>query len=281
MSVIIPTYNRFPYLKSAIDSVYCQTFEVWELIVVDDGSTDSTLYIPNLYPEVIFLRLEENRGVSYARNQGIERARGELVCFLDSDDTWLPEKLEEQIAWMEANPESVACYTDEIWVRKGVRVNPMKKHRKYSGRIFQNCLPLCIISPSSVMLKREVIYDIGLFDESLPACEDYDLWLRLAFRYPVHFIENKLIIKMGGHSDQLSRKYWGMDRFRIRAMEKILLEPEISSEQRRWVLEALIEKCRVLGLGYKNNGKPGEAGYYSGKAESYHDELKEVTGTAG
>ncbi|QPJ62903.1 MAG: glycosyltransferase [Candidatus Nitronauta litoralis] len=278
VSVVIPTYNRVEFLEKAVESVLLQTWSNWELIVVDDGSTDDTADTMQGIPQVNFLRFEENKGVSYARNRGIEIAGGEFICFLDSDDQWLPEKLTRQVQWMEKNPECSACYTDEIWIRNGVRVNPMKKHRKYSGQVFRNCLPLCIISPSSIMMRRELFNDIGVFDESLPACEDYDLWLRLTLRNPVHFIDEKLIVKTGGHSDQLSRKYWGMDRFRVYAMEKVMKNPGISPEQKMWVLEMLIEKCRILSYGYNNNNKPADASLFFEKAENYAAELTTIPG---
>ncbi len=281
VSVIIPTYNRIDFIKVAVDSVFKQTLRDWELIVVDDASTDDTTDFLKEGSRWSHLRLDENKGVSFARNRGIEQARGSLICFLDSDDQWLPEKLAMQVAWMEKHPECPASYTDEIWIRNGVRVNPMNKHRKYSGQVFRNCLPLCIISPSSIMMRSEVFDEIGVFDESLPACEDYDLWLRLALRHPVHFIEEKLIVKTGGHSDQLSRKYWGMDRFRVHAMEKILKEPEISSEEKTWVLETLIEKCRILSCGYNNNSKPSDAAIYQEKGERCQIELNAISGDSG
>lgn len=278
VSVIIPTYNRLDFLRMAVDSVFKQTLRDWELIVVDDASTDDTAAFLKGNTRLSLIRLEENKGVSYARNRGIEQARGSLICFLDSDDQWLPEKLAKQVSWMEQHPECPASYTDEIWIRNGVRVNPMNKHRKYSGQVFRNCLPLCIISPSSIMMRSEVLENIGLFDESLPACEDYDLWLRLTLRHSVHFIEEKLIVKTGGHSDQLSRKYFGMDRFRVHAMEKILKEPEISSEEKTWVLETLIEKCRILSCGYNNNHKPADAALFQNKCERWQNELNLISG---
>lgn len=273
VSIIIPTFNRGHTLRIAVDSIFQQTWQDYELIVVDDGSTDNTADILQSIPNIKILSLGENRGVSFARNRGIEKAKGKFICFLDSDDHWFPEKLAKQVQWIEKNPESSACYTDEIWIRNGIRVNPMKKHRKYSGQVFRNCLPLCIISPSSIMMRRELFDDIGVFDESLPACEDYDLWLRLTLRHPVHFINEKLIVKTGGHPDQLSRKYWGMDRFRIRAMEKVLQDPGLTSEQKSWVLKMLVEKCRILSYGYNNNNKPTEAALFVEKAERFDAEL--------
>jgi glycosyltransferase involved in cell wall biosynthesis len=203
-----------------------------------------------------------NSGVSHARNLGIGMARGRYICFLDSDDLWVKNKLEAQIRWMESHADCQVCYTDEIWIRKGVRVNQMNKHRKYSGDIFPHCLPLCIVSPSSVLMRSTLFEEVGTFDESMAVCEDYDLWLRIALKYPVHFIEEKLIVKRGGHEDQLSARYWGMDRFRVYSLEKLLREPSLKGEQRSLVIKTLIEKCGILLKGFSKRAKVKEVEYY-------------------
>ena len=273
VSVIIPVFNRAWCLETTLQSVWDQTFRNFEVIVVDDGSTDGTPALMRQFPEVRVHRWEDNRGVSSARNWGIQMARGEWICFLDSDDRWVENKLQVQVDWMQAHPECPACYTDEIWIRNGVRVNPKNKHRKYSGDIFQHCLPLCIISPSSILMRASVLEAVGGFDADLAACEDYDLWLRLTSRYPVEFIPEKLIIKTGGHADQLSQKFRGMDRFRVYALEKILKQDVLSPQQRTWVLEALVEKCSILRMGYSNRGKQEEARIYEQAAEQYRRTL--------
>jgi len=283
VSVIIPAFNRAWCLEETLQSVWGQTFRNFEVIVVDDGSTDGTSALMRQFPEVHVHRWEDNRGVSAARNRGIQMARGEWICFLDSDDRWVEDKLQIQVDWMKAHPECPACYTDEIWIRNGVRVNPKNKHRKYSGDIFQRCLPLCIISPSSILMRASVLEAVGGFDTDLAACEDYDLWLRLTSRYPVDFIAEKLIVKTGGHADQLSHKFHGMDRFRVYALEKILRQGVLGHQQRDWVLEALIEKCSILQMGYSNRGKHDEACIYKQAAEHYRRTLdrneSEVSGT--
>lgn len=273
VSIVIPVFNRAWCLEATLQSIHDQTFQNFEVIVVDDGSTDETQALLRQFAGLRIHRWEDNRGVSAARNQGIQMARGEWICFLDSDDRWVANKLQVQMDWMQAHPECPASYTDEIWIRNGVRVNPKNKHRKYSGEIFRHCLPLCIISPSSIMMRASVLEEIGGFDTDLAACEDYDLWLRLASRYPVDFIAEKLIVKVGGHPDQLSHKYRGMDRFRVYALEKILKQGVLSTQQRVWVLEMLIEKCSILNLGYSNRGKQEEARIYGLAAEQYRDLL--------
>jgi glycosyltransferase involved in cell wall biosynthesis len=242
----------------AIDSVLFQRYDDFELIVVDDGSTDGTEKLVASYlPRLTYL-YQEHQGISAARNRGITSARGEYISFLDSDDLWLREKLSFQMRFMESHPECLICYTDEIWIRKGVRVNPMKKHRKYSGMIFEQCLPLCIVSPSSVLIARTLLDEVGIFDETLEVCEDYDLWLRIAARYPLYFINTPLIIKRGGHADQLSKKYNGQDRFRIKVLAKLLAGDFISPRQRELAWRELERKCKIYGRGCIKRGKKEE-----------------------
>ncbi len=259
VTVIIPTYNREEFLREAIESVLAQTYEDFELIVVDDGSTDGTGEALKRYEKRLFYLSQANQGASAARNSGLARAQGEFIAFLDSDDLWLPEKLAVQIAFMDQHPGAQICYTDEIWIRRGVRVNPKKRHAKYSGEIYPHCLPLCIISPSSALMRRGLFEQVGDFDPGLPVCEDYDFWLRVAARFPVSFIPQRLIVKRGGHPDQLSRQAWGNDRYRVMALAKILELGVLTPELRRLTIQELHRKVRVLINGYCKRGKEGEA----------------------
>lgn len=258
VSVVIPTYNRATTLKEALDSVLSQRYGDLELIVVDDGSTDETREIISSYLPHLNYLYQEHRGVSAARNRGITHARGDYFAFLDSDDLWLPDKLYLQMKFMEDHPEALICYTEEIWIRRGVRVNPMKKHKKYSGMIFEHCLPLCLVSPSSALMARSLIDKVGVFDEKFEVCEDYDLWLRISARYPVYLIDTPLIIKRGGHADQLSKKMRGQDRFRIRALVKLLEGDSLSPHQRELTWEELNRKCEIYGGGCIKRGKKEE-----------------------
>ena len=262
VSVIVPTYNRADRLERALNSIVSQTYQDFELIVVDDGSTDKTYQLMKSFPKAQYFYIKKNSGVSKARNVGLAFAKGELICFLDSDDLWKEKKIQIQSLWLENNKDSQICYTDEIWVRNGVRVNPMNRHRKYSGDIFRHCLGLCIVSPSSVMIRAKLFDEIGNFDESLPACEDYDLWLRIASKYAFHFIEEPLIIKYGGHSDQLSRKYWGMDRFRVVALKKLLDQNSLDKEKLKLTRSVFLEKCSILIKGFEKRGKKEEESFY-------------------
>ncbi|MBT5258172.1 MAG: glycosyltransferase [Nitrospina sp.] len=269
VSVIVPTYNRADRLERALNSIVSQTYQDFELIVVDDGSTDKTSQLMKSFPKAQYFYIKKNSGVSKARNVGLAFAKGELICFLDSDDLWKEKKIQIQSLWLENNKDSQICYTDEIWVRNGVRVNPMNRHRKYSGDIFRHCLGLCIVSPSSVMIRAKLFDEIGNFDESLPACEDYDLWLRIASKYAFHFIEEPLIIKYGGHSDQLSRKYWGMDRFRVVALKKLLDQNSLDKEKLKLTRSVFLEKCSILIKGFEKRGKKEDESFYRELVNKY------------
>lgn len=263
VSAVIPTLNRAEPVLRALASVHTQTRPPDEIIVVDDGSTDDTARrVRAAFPEVVYLH-QDNRGVSAARNRGVSAAGGEWIAFLDSDDEWRPEKLERQCEALERNPGYPLCHTDEVWIRDGRRVNPRRRHAKRGGRIFRHCLPLCAISPSAALIRRAALDELGGFDESLPACEDYDLWLRLCARHPVLLVDEPLVVKYGGHDDQLSRKHWGMDRFRIRALVKILESGILGSGDREAACATLIEKVDIVLNGLRKRGRDEEAREYA------------------
>lgn len=260
LSVIIPTYNRLQTLGRAIDSVYSQS--IWseaefELLIVDDGSNDGTAaMVTNQYPNCK-LFVQDNKGVSAARNVGLFNANGEWIALLDSDDEWLPHKLEQQFHTLEQSQLKV-CHTQEIWVRDGKRVNQMNKHKKAGGYIFDACLPLCAMSPSSIVIHRDILNSSGYFDEKLPACEDYDLWLKICAINSVAYVEEPCIIKYGGHDDQLSRAHWGMDRFRARSLEKLITDRAlfnsltVTSQTR--AIQTLSKKNKILLNGALKRG---------------------------
>ena len=266
VSVIIPTFNRAEVLGRAIESVLQQSLAAKEIIVVDDGSADNTKKIVEEFQLGAVIPInyiyQHNSGVSAARNSGIRAAGGEWIAFLDSDDAWLPDKLKNQAGLIEQHPGYRLCHTQESWIRNGVRVNQMKKHAKSGGHIFRQCLPLCVISPSSVVIQRALFDDVGLFDETLPACEDYDLWLRICAHEAVLFVETPQILKYGGHDDQLSRKHWGMDRFRIQALLNILQNPGLDTSQKQLIYKTLRHKARILRLGAEKRDNQQRADKY-------------------
>lgn len=262
ISVVIPTYNRVSFLKEAIDSVLDQTFRNFELIVVDDGSTDKTSELLLSYDKKIKVIKKANKGPSSARNRGIKAAKGEWIAFLDSDDAWKPDKLEKQMQFIKDNPDIKICQTEEIWVRNGKRVNPRKKHEMHSGWIYEQCLRLCIVSPSSVIIHKDVFEKVGLFDETLLACEDYDLWLRVAPYFPICLVREKLIVKQGGHADQQSRKISSLDCLRIKAILKSLESDNLNESQYEAAVLELNKKCSVYGNGCIKRGKKEEGNGY-------------------
>lgn len=262
VSVIIPTYNRAGWVTEAVASVLAQTYQDFEVLVVDDGSTDATLEaLAPFYRQVKVLRTAQRRGVAAARNLGLSAARGEWLAFLDSDDLWRPDKLARQMAYLREHPELLICQTDETWVRNGVRVNAPLSHRKVEGEIFLPSLERCMISPSAVVLHRRLLEEVGRFDETLPAAEDYDLWLRVTWRYPVGLVPEPLVVKRGGHPDQLSRQ-WGLDRWRIAALLKLLREPTLPQAYRRAAERTLARKCAIYAQGCEKRGRTEEASYY-------------------
>ncbi len=267
ISLIIPTFNRKSLLKRAVESALKGQKIPAEIIIVDDGSTDGTEeMIRQHFPFANYL-FQPNQGPAAARNRGIQEAQGEWIAFLDSDDEWMPGKLAAQLEFFMQNPEYLICQTEEIWIRNGRRVNPMKKHKKYGGWIFEKCLPLCIVSPSAVIMHRTLLEEVGLFDESLPACEDYDLWLRVACRYPVGLIEKPYVTKYGGHADQRSHEFPAMDRFRIQSLIKILASNSLSPEQEKSTKTVLEEKMRIYIQGAVKRGKIDEAKIFQSWAQ--------------
>ena len=257
-SVVIPVYNRISLIRRALESVLNQSYPASQVVVVDDGSTDGTSDMLQLeYPQVTVIR-QEHRGVSAARNKGIIYCRSDWVAFLDSDDEWHLEKLKKQALWLSENAGYQVCHCDEIWIRNGVRVNPKVKHAKSGGWIFLYCLPLCVVSPSAVVINRKVFQEVGDFDESLPVCEDYDLWLRITPNFPVGFVSEQLVVKYGGHIDQLSKAYPAMDRYRIASLIKLLESNQLRFEYQNKVIEMLAQKIQIYLNGARKRGNTAE-----------------------
>lgn len=256
-------------LKRALLSVYSQTLSAAEVAVIDDGSADGTdIMLRREFPQVNYF-YQDHLGVSAARNLGIQQTSGEWLAFLDSDDEWLPEKLFNQQAALAASPEYRICHTEENWIRNGVPVDVPKKYAKAGGWIFAHCLALCAMSPSTMLIHRSVFTDIGLFDTRLPACEDYDLWLRIAADYPVLLLEQPQINKYGGHEDQLSQAFWGMDRFRISALQKIIDAGQLSEQNRQAAVNMLVKKAGIYLNGVTKRGKTDEARHYQQLIKRY------------
>ena len=238
ITVVIPTYNRYTLLKRAITSLYKQTYKPKEIIVVDDGSTDDTPKIQNDFPDILYI-YQTNRGVSAARNVGIQKASCEWIAFLDSDDEFHPQKLQKQVEFHKKNPDILMSYTAENWIRNGKEVKVPKKYRKIGKDIFAENVAYCNIAPSSVMLHKKVFRSVGMFDETLWACEDYELWLRTLIHFEAGLINEKLIIKHAGHENQLGFSK-GLETLRIKALEKLIIR--CNNVAKRSLIQEMLEK---------------------------------------
>jgi glycosyltransferase involved in cell wall biosynthesis len=268
IAAIIPTYNRADMVTEALLSVLGQTRPADEVIVIDDGSVDKTKNrLSPFLPKIKYFH-QETKGVSAARNLGLKQSHADWLAFLDSDDLWMPEKLEQQANYLQQFPHYKICYTDEEWRKNQKWMNQKRKHRKFSGHIYEKCLPLCIISPSSVMIHRSVFEQVGMFDEELPACEDYDLWLRICSRYPVLYLDRRLIVKRAGEWWQLSGQH-SLDKYRIVALDKILRTGQLDEEKSSQTLFTLRQKCRIYRIGCKKHGRHKEAGWVEGILGQY------------
>ena len=262
VAVVIPTYNRYEFTKRAIESVLAQSYEVAEIIVVDDGSTDETYRLKDEFNlKYIY---QKNSGVSCARNVGIKNSTCRWIAFLDSDDEWVSDKLEKQVAFHKQNLDVKFSYTDEIWIRDNKQINIPKKFKKFGGDIFDKSLEYCNIAPSSVLVLKDVLDEVGLFDESLEVCEDFDLWLKILLKYEVGLVDEPLIKKYAGHNDQLSFKHWGMDRFRVKSLEKFL-----DSSKKDVVKCVILKKYETLLKGALKYGKMADVKIYTKKLESF------------
>ena len=269
ISVVIPSYNRKDFLKRSIDSAINQTKKPLEIIVVDDGSTDGTeAMIKSDYDFVKFIK-QKNKGVSAARNIGIKVSIGEWICFLDSDDEWKKDKLEKQINAMKSNPGYKFFHSNEIWIKNGLRINQKKKHKKYGGDIFDKCLDMCRISPSSVMIDKTVFDEVGNFNEVLVVCEDYELWLRICDKYRVFFIDEPLIIKYGGHQGQLSYSIESIENHRIKALEYLILE-NLNRKNKRHAIQMLLSKLNIYLKGLVKRKKNDEIAVYEEKIKVWN-----------
>ncbi|CAI6150477.1 MAG: hypothetical protein SPLUMA2_SPLUMAMAG2_01760 [uncultured Sulfurimonas sp.] len=256
-------------MQRAIESVLGQTHQADEIIVIDDGSIDNTSQILQKFPNIKYI-YQKNSGVSSARNLGIRNASFEWIAFLDSDDEWIDSKLQEQVLFHKNNSDVLMSYTDEIWLRDALNVKIPKKFRKIGKDVFSENLSFCNIAPSSALLHKSIFKSVDLFDESLEVCEDYDLWLRIMIENKIALVDKKLIRKYAGHEDQLSFKYWGMDRFRVFTLEKLLKnENKINEEKVQMIKEELLKKYTLLLKGAIKHDREEDIKIYEGKIAQF------------
>jgi len=225
VSVVIPTYNRAHLLGRAIQSVLNQTYQDFELIVVDDGSSDNTEEVVTNFadPRINYLRHEQNRGAATARNTAIKTARGEYIAFLDSDDEWLPEKLDKQMKVFRNVPSRVGVVYTDLWT---ISEDGQRKYWHSSrvmpedGIIYEHLIGdrLTGISMPSIVLRRECFTRVGMFDEEFPRLIDRDLFIRLSRHYYFYHIAEALV-----NYYQTGKRISSDDRLLIKA-QKLLLE---------------------------------------------------------
>ncbi len=237
--------------------------------MIDDGSNDDTYKIIHDYPNLHY-HYQQNSGVSSARNQGIKKAKNEWIAFLDSDDEWHSEKLALHVKYHQENKDVLMSYTDEKWIRNEKEVKIPKKFQKIGRDAFVENISYCNIAPSSVLMHKNLFKNYGLFDETLEVCEDYDMWLRIACREQIGFINEKLITKYAGHEDQLSFKHWGMDRFRVKTLEKFL-----NTEHEQLIIEPLLKKYELLLKGARKYDKIADIKIYESKLNALKEKMKE------
>ncbi|MBN2483939.1 MAG: glycosyltransferase family 2 protein [Candidatus Omnitrophica bacterium] len=289
-SILIPTHNRGDFLKIAIGSILAQTFTDFELIIIDDGSTDHTREIveslikpPKTYDArrttlddfpVIRYFYQENHGPAVARNRGIEQARGDYIVFLDSDDRFRANKLDVSARFIRNHRGYKIFHSEEIWYRNGMLLAHKKHHHKPDGYVFEKALALCCISLSTACIHRDVFDGIGIFDETLPVCEDYDFWLRVTAAYPVKLIRQPLTIKEGGYPDQQSKRYPALDVYRMYAIEKLIKSGTLDEEKLKMAIEEYTRKCHIYLKGAAKRGRHDEIRMYEEKLNTLKTYVK-------
>ncbi|MDY7029807.1 MAG: glycosyltransferase family A protein [Spirochaetota bacterium] len=297
ISVIIPVYNRQMMAVEAVRSVLFQSYPYIECILVDDGSSEPPEEACSMFaadPRFRCLRIEHTGMPGAARNRGVEDARFDLIAFLDSDDIWLPEKLERQIPLLSGGSESVAAaprtlppliHTREIWLRGTKIISQKTQRHRRRGDVFEDALGKCMIGPSTVLMRREVFEELGGFREDLEIAEDYEFWLRLTARYEVEYIDTPLVVKRAGHGEQLSEKYGQIEIFRIRGLHDLVRSGWLAEGRRRMPTETgraapagmlqelaaaeLARKAAIYAAGCRKRGRPEEAERYEKLAREF------------
>jgi glycosyltransferase involved in cell wall biosynthesis len=271
ISVIIPVYNR-PYLLSeAVISVLDQTHSDFDILIVDDGSTDTT-------PETIktlaagdsrikTLTLDHTGYAGLVRNRGAAQTDSRYLAFLDSDDFWLNNKLQLQRDQLAATGLKIS-HTREKWIRNGLEVSQAGQKHNREGYVFQEALKKCILGPSTVMLDRVMFEETGGFREDLEIAEDYELWIRMTALHPVCYLDIPLTVKKAGHDGQLSEKYGQIEIFRIWALQSLADNPLFSSMQRDLLAKELTAKAGIYAKGCRKRGRVSDALIYERLAQS-------------
>ena len=236
VSIVTPTYNRSDFLPEAIDSVLGQTYENFELIIVDDGSTDDTQALVESYQKDPRIRYfyQANQGQSVARNRGIAESKGEFICFLDSDNAWLPQKLERSLLEFERFPAAHIVYGNSILIDENSAEIGKSTMKRYSGRITHHLLKDNFVSMNTTMTRRQCFDEMGGFNESDRVAEDYELWLRFSTKFEFRYIPEFLGFyrKMDNQiSSDKQQRYEGNERLLLKFLEQY--PNAVTGKQRR------------------------------------------------
>ena len=276
VSVVTPVYNGESHLVECIESVLAQTYRNVEIIVVD-GSTDDTKSMLASYMDRITYLYQEPTGVAAARNAGLQKAHGQLIAFLDADDIWLPEKLSIQVEAFLQHPEAGIIFSDnlnfdESGVLRSSACKPMiegwlEKQRIPEtdfayGRLYKELLVGNCIGTCSILVRREVLNEVGIFDETFRICEDYDLWMRIARRHPVLYVDrvlSKYRVRPDGLSGSLEERQSRWNYYGIQVREKHLRNEWIPSEFHGLVKSSLSRLCWNVGWTYFSQNRFNEA----------------------
>jgi glycosyltransferase involved in cell wall biosynthesis len=252
-SVIIPTYNRWPLIQEAIDSVKAQSFSDWELIVADDGSEDES--VASLDSDIRCIELEHSGFPGLVRNRAAALAKGEYLAFLDSDDLWLPQKLELQNEYLKKSPGCRILHSREIWRRGNRIISQIKFTHSRSGMIFEDALEKCIIGPSTAVIRRDLFEMHGGFREDLRIAEDYELWLRICDQERVGYIDTALTVKRADHGfSQLTEQGEPIEYHRILALKDLVFSDELSREHEALARDTLKRKLSIYIRGAEKRG---------------------------
>lgn len=304
VSVIVPTFNKKEQVREALQSVLDQKFQDIEILIADDGSTDGTplaLFKElGAQPEAIDVLAKMgnnsirpfthafqcggitvqyhygiNRGLSTARNRGIKSARGEYIAFLEPDDFWAPHHLSELISHLKRNREVKVCRVSERLIREGKSRAPKHPANRTTGWLFEASLDSSLMSISTVICHRSCFSICGCFDENMPACEEYDLWIRISSHFPIGFLDcNSVTRRTPRPADSI--RAWNWDRFRVYALEKAFQSGHITPEQRYLVAQSIVLKCERLVEGFKRQKSDERSNFYERKRKRFTHEVRKL-----